>query len=313
MVDLSPAPEALETLRQAADVDCMEANRDALLEIIGRYDAFWGHTDVKLDKEVLDRAGRLKVITTASTGTNHIDQQEAARRGIRVLSITRDYKLLDTFTATAECAWMLMLACHRHLRGAVRHVLEGGWKLGQFSGRQLSEETLGVLGVGRLGKMTVEYGKAFRMRVLGCDKVPCDIEDVEPVDFNTLLAESDALSIHIHMSAENYHLFNERAFTNMKDGAVLVNTSRGDLVDERALIAALESGKLAAYGADVIHNEWRKDMRDCPLVRYASDHDNVIITPHMGGATDTSIRDARLFAAKKLARYLATGDELTMS
>jgi D-3-phosphoglycerate dehydrogenase len=283
-----------------------------LQDVIDRYDALWLHTEVKADRAVLDRAARLKVINTASTGTDHIDKEAAERCGIRVLSITRDYALLDTFTATAECAWMLMLACHRHLRGAVRHVLDGGWGHGRFVGRQLSERTLGVLGVGRLGRMTVEYGKAFRMRVLGCDKRPFDIDGVEAVDFDTLLRESDAVSIHIHLVPENVHLFSAETFARMKDGSVLVNTSRGDILDEEALIAALESGKLAAFGADVIHDEWRPDIGESPLVKYAQQHDNVIITPHMGGATDKSIRDARVFSAKKLAHYLATGEELTM-
>ena len=312
MVDLSGAAEGLNALREVADVDCRQPDRGVLLEIIDRYDGVWGHTDIKVDNEVLRRAGRLRVINTASTGTDHIDVEGAARRGIRILSITRDYRLLDTFTATAECAWMLMLACHRHLRGAIRHVFAGGWEGKRFCGRQISDETLGVLGVGRLGRMVVQYGKAFRARVLGCDRKPFNIEGVEAVDFDTLLRECDAISIHVHMLAENRHLFNEDAFAMMRDGAVLVNTSRGDLIDEHALIAALECGKVAAFGADVLHNEWRADMGESPLVRYAQEHDNVIITPHLGGCTDTSLWNARVFSARKLAHYLATGEELTM-
>ena len=311
MLDLSGAPEGLAALREVADVDLRTPDRETLLAVIGDYDALWTHVDLVIDDEVLGRARRLKVINTASTGTDHIDRAAASRGGIRILSITKDYDLLDNFTATAECAWMLLLACHRHFRGAVRHVLEGGWKQQRFTGRQLSDETLGVLGIGRLGRMTVEYGKAFRMRVLGCDREPFHVPDVESVDFDTLLAESDALSLHVHMLPENYHLFDEEAFAKMKRGAILVNTSRGDLVDETALIAALESGKLAAFGTDVLHNEWRRDMRESPLVRYAQDHENVIITPHMGGATHRSLWEARDFSAKKLAHYLATGEELT--
>jgi D-3-phosphoglycerate dehydrogenase len=283
-----------------------------LLDVIGQYDAFWGHTDLKVDHAVLARARQLKVILTASTGTDHIDKQEAGRRGIRVLSITRDYGLLDTFTATAECAWMLMLACHRHLRAAVGSVLQGQWHGETFRGRQLSCRTLGVLGVGRLGKMTVEMGKGFRMRVLGCDRVGFAIEGVQAVDFDTLLGESDAISIHIHMEPANYHLFNDDVFARMKQGAVLVNTSRGDLIDEAALIRALESGRLGAFGADVLHDEWRADMRQSPVVQYAMTHDNVVITPHIGGCTFTSLIDARVFAARKLVHYLQTGEELTM-
>ena len=311
MLDLSLAPEALEILRQVADVEYRQVpDRSELLELIGDYDAYWGHVDIRVDAELQQHAPRLKVINAASTGTDHIDKAEAERRGIRVLSITRDYALLDTFTATAECAWMLMLACHRNLRGAVGHVLEGQWRDERFVGRQLSQHTLGVLGVGRLGRMTVEYGKAFRMRVLGCDLKPFDIDGVEPVDFETLLRESDAISIHIHMTPANRHLFNAETFARMKDGAILVNTSRGDLIDEPALIAALESGKLAGFGADVIHDEWREDMRESPLVRYAAEHTNVVLTPHMGGATLKSIVDARVFSARKLAHFLETGEEL---
>ena len=312
MMDLTLAPQARDVLEAVADVDYAEAGYAELLARIPDYDAFWGHVDVKVDAEVLARGERLKTVLTAATGTDHIDKEEAARRGVRILCIAKDYALLDTFTATAECAWMLLLACHRRLRTANRAAQNGEWLGERLYGRQLSKRTLGVLGVGRLGKMTVEYGKAFRMRVLGCDLKEFSIPGVEPVDFDTLLRESDAISIHIHMEARNYHLFNDETFARMKHGAILANTSRGDIIDEDALLRTLDAGTLAAFGADVLHNEWREDMRESPVVRYAQDHDNVVIVPHIGGATEDSIRDARLFAARKLVHYLETGDELTM-
>ena len=154
--------------------------------------------------------------------------------------------------------------------------------------------------------MTVEYGKSFRMRVLGCDLKDITIPGVEKVDFETLLRESDCLSIHIHLTDENRNLFDGQVFAKMKDDAVLVNTSRGDIIDEQALLEALQSGKLAAFGADVLHDEWRADMRESPVVQYAQEHDNVVLTPHIGGCTDLSIRDARVFTAKKLASYLSS-------
>lgn len=312
MIDLSGAPEALAAMKQVAHVDVREPDRKVLLDIIGQYDAFWGHVNLKVDKAVLDRAARLKVINTASTGTDHIDTDEASRRGIEVLSLTQDYGLLEQFTATAECAWMLMMACQRKLRALTTHVLAGGWDSQAFMGTQLSGKTLGVLGVGRLGKMTVEYGKAFGMRVLGCDLKPFDVPGVEPVDHDTLWRESDAISVHIHMLPENYHLINEDVFSRMKPGSVLVNTSRGDIIDEVALLGALASGSLSAFGADVLHDEWREDMGESPVIQYAQTHDNVIITPHIGGCTYASIWGARIFSGKKLAHFLTTGQELTM-
>ena len=311
MVDFSLAPEAKEIIEEVAEVDHVPDNHDVLRERIGDYDALWGHVNCKVDKAVLDNAKRLKVINAASTGTDHIDTEECQRRGIRILSIARDYRLLDTFTATAELAWMLLLTCLRHFRAATDHVLNGEWRSEFFVGRQLSQHTLGVLGVGRLGKMTVEYGKAFRMRVLGCDLKDFSIPGVEPVGFDELLRESDFISIHIHMLPRNYHLFNADTFAKMKDGSVLVNTSRGDIIDEEALLDALESAKLSAFGGDVLHDEWRRDMGENPVVAYARTHKNVVITPHIGGCTHLSIKDARVFSAKKLAHWLRTGEELT--
>lgn len=311
MLDVSMATEGLQELQEVAEVVILAPDRGRLLEMIGQFDALWAHTDLKIDREVLDQASRLKVINTASTGTDHIDKRAAMERGIQVLSITTDYGLLDRFSATAECAWMLLLACTRHFRSATRDVLEGGWNAPQFVGQQLSDSTLGVLGVGRLGKMVCRFGQAFRARVLGCDVKSIDEPGVEAVDFDTLLAESDAISIHIHMLAENYHLFNAETFGKMKRGAVLVNTSRGDLIDETALIESLESGQLSAFGADVLHDEWRSNMCESPVVAYARSHENVIITPHIGGATQRSVDEARIFSARKLAHFIATGEELT--
>ncbi|MHC4872320.1 MAG: NAD(P)-dependent oxidoreductase [Planctomycetota bacterium] len=312
ITDLSLVPDAIELLNNETDFDYRPDNKDVVSEIIQEYDAFWGHVDFKVDKELLEKAVNLKTILTAATGTNHIDKKTAAEKGIKILCIARDYKLLDTFTATAECAWMLMMACHRNLRQATAEVSEGKWDYYHLMGRQFSGHTLGVLGVGRLGSMAVEYGKAFRMRVLGCDLKPFSIDGVESVDFDTILRESDALSIHIHMEDRNYHLFNDETFSKMKDGAILVNTSRGDVIDEDALLSALDSGKLAAFGADVLHDEWREDMLDSPVVKYSQTHQNVVITPHLGGCTVKSIHDARMFAAEKLVHYLNFGEELIM-
>ena len=313
MADLDMAPEALEILRAVADVDCVPADRQRLLAAVHEYDAVWTDFDMKLDREVLGRAHRLKAISTPTTGTDHIDKEEAARRGARVLCLAQDLALLETFTATAELAWLLLLACGRNFRSASRAAHAGEWRdSARFTSRQLSGLTLGVLGLGRLGRMVAQYGLAFRMRVLGCDRQPFAVPGVQPVDFDTLLRESDALSIHIHMTPDNYRLFDAEAFGKMKPGAILINTSRGDIIDEEALLASLESGRLAAIGADVLHDEWRADMRQQPLVRYALTHDNVVLTPHIGGSTTRSIADALVFSARKLVHYLKTGEELTM-
>ena len=255
---------------------------------------------------------KLKVYNTCSTGTDHIDHKAAAVHGVRILCIKEDIGLLNTFTATAECAFMLLLACFRKFRSVNRCAHAGDW-LGagrRYEGRQLSGKTMGILGLGRLGKMTADYAKGFRMRVIGCDLLEINRPGVESVSFDELLAQSDAISIHVHMTHENHHLLNRSTFAKMKHGAVLINTSRGDVINEADLINALDAGQLSAFGSDVIHDEWRDDLEKSELLQYAKAHDNVIFSPHIGGATIETVAAARLFSAKKLAHYLEIGEEL---
>ncbi len=310
VADLSDVPEAVRILERVFEVEFTGPEHGKVEEKIGGCDALWVGFDFKVEKKLLDLAPRLKVIATATTGTDHLDKAEMARRGIALVCIAKDFGLLRTFSATAECAWMLLLNCARNFRGANEAVHRGEWSQKAHVGRQLRGLTLGVLGVGRLGTMTVEMGKAFGMKVLACDREPREMAGVRWVDFEGLLAESDAISIHIHMTAENYHLFDERAFERMKEGAILVNTSRGDLIDEGALLRALESGRLGGFGADVLHDEWRGDMEKHPVIAYAREHGNVVITPHIGGATGYTISAARVFTAKKVVHYATTGEQL---
>lgn len=305
-VDLSVAPNALAPLEALAEVDHLVVGRAATLERIGDYDAYYGHTNIQVNREFLDLAKRLKVVASPATGTDHIDIDLIKQRGIKLLTLTREYDLLDTFTATAECAWALLLACMRHIPDAFEAVRQGNWWSNEeFVGRQLSDKTLGVIGVGRLGSMTVEYGKAFRMRVLGADPRPFQINGVEQVPLDTLLRESDVISLHVHLRPETRHLLSREAFAKMKHGVVIVNTSRGGLIDEEALLAGLLSGQVSAAGLDIVDGEWMDDISKHPLIQYAQSHANLVISPHIGGWTVESTAGARIFMARKLADCLA--------
>jgi D-3-phosphoglycerate dehydrogenase / 2-oxoglutarate reductase len=128
--------------------------------------------------------------------------------------------------------------------------------------------------------------------------------DVEIVGFETLFRDADVLTIHVHLRPETRGLVDRTAIGWMKPSAILLNTSRGGLVDEAALLNALKVGRLAGAGLDVIDGEWLDDIGQHPLVEYALEHENLLITPHIGGATTESIYDARIFMAKKVADYL---------
>jgi phosphoglycerate dehydrogenase-like enzyme len=137
--------------------------------------------------------------------------------------------------------------------------------------------------------MVADYGQAFRMRVLACDrKEIAPAPGVEMVDFPTLLRESDVLSIHIHLTPENRGFLGREALSRMKPGAILLNTSRGAVLDEAALLDHLESGHLGGAGLDVIDGEWSKNLTAHRLIRYANLHENLVISPHTGGITYVS-------------------------
>ena len=138
------------------------------------------------------------------------------------------------------------------------------------------------------------------MRVIACDIREIKNPFVQQVSFDQLLGESDILSIHIHLTDENVKLVDAAAFEKIKPGAILINTSRGAIVDEDALLNALKTGGIAAAGLDVIHGEWRNDIANHPLIAYMRDHDNLVITPHIGGVTFESQEMAHLAAANKL-------------
>lgn len=307
MAETAASPAVLDGLRQVGEVVELPADQATLLHRISEFDAYVASLAVRADRAVLTRADRLKVIATSSTGLDHIDLAAAEARGIAIISLKDDIEFLQSVTATAELAWALVLAVVRKLPQAAAAASRGEWGRGRdkFRGRQLSGKTLGVLGYGRLGRMVADFGGAFRMRVLACDRKPIQpAPHVTMVDFDTLLHESDVLSIHIHLTEENRQLLSGGPIGRMKRGAILINTSRGAIVDEVALLNALTRGHLAGAGTDVIEGEWNANLADHPMLRYAREHDNLVITPHIGGVTHESQAMALAHTIEKLKQWL---------
>ena len=301
--DLSLVPEAREVLERAFRVQFIDPTPAALATHLQRAEAYYAARYGRLTEEVLDKAPGLKAIATPSTGLDHLDVEAAARRNIAVLSLKDDRALLDRITATAELTWALLLACARRLPAAADAARRGHWARDLFRGHQIAYKTLGILGCGRLGSIVAEYGRAFRMHVVGHDRRSVALPEVEMVSYDDLLRKSDVLTIHIHLTEENRGLVDRESLQKMKPGAILINTSRGAIVDEEALLEALENGRLAAAGLDVVEGEWRDDLADHPLIRYARSHENLIVTPHVGGVTFESQAMAYTAAAQKVVDY----------
>jgi D-3-phosphoglycerate dehydrogenase / 2-oxoglutarate reductase len=300
------SPDALAALQRAAQVRTGDLTRAELLDALADVDILWIRLRSRIDGEVMDAAPHLKIIVTNTTGVDHIDLDAAARRGIRVLSLRGETAFLNTVTATAELTVALLLALVRRLPRAAAHAAGGGWDRYPFKGHDLSGKTAGIVGYGRLGRMVGRLLAAFGMRVLAATNRGAveSTPEVEIVSLEQLLGEADVVTLHVNLVPDTRWLIAKPEFDQMRRGAWFVNTARGELVDETAMVAALVSGRLAGAAVDVLCDSYGPDLADSPLIRYAAAHDNLIVTPHIGGYTFESLCRTEMFLADKLLRLL---------
>lgn len=260
---------------------------------------------VRFDQATLDRAPGLRVISTATTGADHIDSKMLADRGIPLLTLAGDTELLRSLTPAAEHSWLLLMACARRIRGATQHVLEGKWRREEFPGIMLKGKTLGLIGCGRIGSWMARYARAFEMNVIGYDPfVDAWPHQIEKSEMDNLLRSADFVSIHVPLNDQTRCMIGERDLALMKSGAVLINTSRGSVVDEQALVASLTECRLGAAGLDVLDGE--PAINHHPLVEYARKHDNLLITPHIGGFCPDAVQIVVAHAARRIVEFLTS-------
>ncbi len=239
---------------------------DAEIVIVG-----WSN----LTQNVIDSAKKLKMISIWATTCHYVDLEAAKKRGIVVTHVPG-----YATEAVAEYTFALLLAVVRRLTLADKHVKNGDFDWRPFGGRELAGKTLGVIGTGAIGCRVAEIGRAFRMQVLGHDKYPnlrrAEEIGMKYVDLFTLLRESDVITLHVTLTSETEKLIGKKEIASIKDGGVVINTSQGKAIDEKALVEALESGKLSYAGLDVLEKE--PPAKDNPLFKL----DNTVLSPHIG-------------------------------
>ena len=251
----------------------------------------------RVDAAFLERCPRLRVISSCSVGVDHIDLVAATARGIPIGHTPG--VLAQT---TADFSFALLLAAARHVVAADRFVREGGWTWGHrwdpegFLGVDVYGATLGVVGLGEVGRALATRARGFGMRVLGWSRRRREIEGVERVEFDALIERSDFVTLHVALTPETRGLIDRATVLRMRSGAVLVNASRGGIVDEAAVAASLRSGHLAGAGFDVFRDE--PIAPDNPLLAAP----NIVLTPHIGSASvSTRARMADLAVENLLA------------
>lgn len=299
----------VENLGKIGDLVCLEdPTKEDILPLISAFDAIFTNPNkskVYLDKTLLNRAVNLKVICTASTGTNHINRDHAEDLGIEIISLTEEREIIEKISSTAEHAFALTLSSIRNIPSAHRSVLGGEWDYEKFIGRQMDQLTVGVIGYGRLGRKYAKYCSDLGSRVIVFDPyktiAQTKIEQVQYLE--NIFSVADIVSIHVHINSETHGLVDKSVLEVAKKDLLIVNTSRGEVINEVDLVVFLRENENAKVAADVLSNEI-SDRLNSPLYRYSKHSSQVILTPHIGGMTKEAQEIAYNHAANMLNDYL---------
>ena len=251
-----------------------------------------------LDKEILQNSS-VKLINTASTGLNHINQDDCKKLGIKILSLTKDFKLLKNLPSTSELSFGLMINLLRNIFNAFKSVKNKNWDYTPFIGQELSSMTIGIIGLGRLGNFMEKYAKAFGMKIIYYDPLK-KTKKYKKTNLKKLIEISDVISIHAHVNKQTKYMINKKILRLTKKKPIIINTSRGELVNEKDIIWGLKNYIISGYGTDVIEKEFI-DISKSPIIKNINRY-NIIVTPHIGGMTLQGQQRAYNFAINKIKK-----------
>jgi D-3-phosphoglycerate dehydrogenase len=277
-------------------VDKIKLTPEELLKKIGEYDCIIVRSATKVTKEVIEAGKKLKVIARGGVGLDNVDQVVAKEKGIKVLNTPG-----ASSVSVAELAFAHMLAVSRFLNVSSMEMRQGKWPKKEYGeGIELFKKNLGVLGFGNIGKETARRGLAFGMHVMAYDPVvtPADFK-VEMTTKEKVLADADFITLHLPLNKKEGPVIGKKEFDMMKKGVVLVNCARGGVVDEAALLEALNSGKVTAAGLDVFMNEPPTDAQKALI-----NHPRVSVSPHVGGQTIEAQERVGVEIAEKVVKAL---------
>lgn len=293
-------------LKKIGRLSVQKVSSQQLTRIIGRFDVLAVGHELILDKNLLMHAKKLKIIATPTTGIDHIDTHFALKMGIKIISLRGETNFLNNVHATAEHTMALILSLIRKIPWSFDCIKKRAWKRKQFFGTELFGKNLGIIGLGRLGKKIACYGQAFKMNVISYDpavsRQVMARNKVGKTTLSNLLKKSDIIVLLPSLNKSSVNLISFKEFKLMKRGSILINTSRGRIVDEIALLEALKSRRISAAALDVLCAETEKEnpLINNKLIEYARKKYNLLITPHIAGATEESLEKTSVFIANKI-------------
>lgn len=257
---------------------------------------------IKFDEKFLVNCKKLKGICTASTGTNHIDLEYLKNNRIRLIYLRNKKRVINQISSTAEHAFALMMSAVRNINTSAMSVKKKQWEYLPYVGRQMNFLTVGVIGYGRLGKIFIRLLKGFDPKILIYEK-KFKIKDYNKkyqTRLNEVLKRSDIIALHIHADKENINFIDSKKLKMVKKNLIIINTSRGEVVNEDDLINFLKKNKSAKYSTDVVKNEINGKWKSKILKEFLKGNKSILVTPHIGGMTE----DAQILA------YHAAADDL---
>lgn len=274
-----------------------EIKANELVSVVKDYDAIVVRSRTKVTKEIIDAASNAKIIARVGVGLDNVDVKAAEARQIRVINAPE-----AASTAVAELAIGLMISLARSIPRADAETKKGNWIKKELVGTELKGKYLGIIGVGNIGRNIGRMAKALRMNLIGYDIFPINRDFVSEVgmivtDLNTLLESSDFITCHVPATPETNHMFNAERLARMKPTAYLINTSRGEIIDENALYEALKNNRLAGAALDVFEVE-------PPTNKLLLNLPNVVCTPHIGAQTKEGQELASSVIAEKIIQIL---------
>ena len=294
------AEGAVSLLRREAGWDVVVSNPKEYLSQLSDADALVIRSAAKITREVLAQATKLRVIGRAGVGYDNVDIDAATARGVLVMNTPG-----GNAVSVAEHTLALMLSLARGIPQATASTKSGKWEKKKFLGNELRGKTLGVVGLGSIGREVVLRARAFEMKIIGTDpfvssKLAEDL-GVELVEVQALLERSDYISLHVGITAETRGMLNREAFARMKTGVRIINCARGELVDQAALAEALASGKVAGAGLDVFAAE--PPVADDPVLKA----ETLVATPHIAGSTEEAQEIVGVRIVEQMVEYLKNG------
>lgn len=293
-------PTAIRLMKEVGQVVAKRLSRDELIKIVPRVNVLVVRIETKLDRSVLKFARSLDCVISATTGTDHIDVDYLKFKRIRLYSLTGIHSV-----STAEHAIALMVSAVRKIPMAHRDISKGIWNRWVHIGGEIQGKTLGIIGLGRIGSEVAKRVVSLGLKIIACDPYLSGAQirarGATKVILEELLTESDFVSIHAPLTVETEGMIDSKELAQMKSSAIIINTARGSIIRERALLWALQNNKITAAALDVYDQE--PLLRTSPLINYTKSHSNLILTPHLGASTKETVDRAALWCAETMVNF----------